>query len=365
MTGMPLVVADLPALREVLRWDGLEPVAFVPPGRRRGLDFGKSAPRLQRPVAAGDCGLHTRHPPQIFAAADDRKLSEPVRRAGAAFAEAIGRIAIPRRKRAGFETALLAGGLRSHHLDFRNCLAFAGSTEPPFKHGATLVEFFPISQKPSVTGRREALRRPGIPGRTGGTTTVRFLRTAPRRLRSHSPVNRCRPVCSPATGAQLNAVMAQLHTVIAELHRHGLAVLVTLLPPAPGGEVAVPLLDGLRGPRFERYVTLSVRIAAELAAVKSGVVALEPMNEPQTECRASAGPRLDRVPGHSGDADQASHSGPRTFSGPKAAGRASTASCCSIRRCCAIRATSSACTFIIPSCSPIRPPLGRCRFSQA
>ena len=89
---------------------------------------------------------------------------------------------------------------------------------------------------------------------------------------------------------QLNAVMTQLHTVIAELHRHGLAVLVTLLPPAPGGEVAVPLLDGLRGPSFERYVTLSVRIAAELAAVKSGVVALEPMNEPQTECRASDGP---------------------------------------------------------------------------
>jgi glycosyltransferase involved in cell wall biosynthesis len=28
---MPLVVADLPALSEVLRWDGLEPVAFVPP----------------------------------------------------------------------------------------------------------------------------------------------------------------------------------------------------------------------------------------------------------------------------------------------------------------------------------------------
>jgi glycosyltransferase involved in cell wall biosynthesis len=36
MTGMPLVVADLPALREVLRWDGLEPVAFVAPSDVEG-----------------------------------------------------------------------------------------------------------------------------------------------------------------------------------------------------------------------------------------------------------------------------------------------------------------------------------------
>jgi glycosyltransferase involved in cell wall biosynthesis len=36
MTGMPLVVADLPALREVLRWDGLEPVAFVSPSDVEG-----------------------------------------------------------------------------------------------------------------------------------------------------------------------------------------------------------------------------------------------------------------------------------------------------------------------------------------
>ena len=33
-----------------------------------------------------------------------------------------------------------------------------------------------------------------------------------------------------------------------------------------------------------------MEIAAELTAVKSGVVALEPMNEPQTECRANNGP---------------------------------------------------------------------------
>ena len=36
MTGMPMVVADLPALREVLRADGLEPVAFVAPSDIEG-----------------------------------------------------------------------------------------------------------------------------------------------------------------------------------------------------------------------------------------------------------------------------------------------------------------------------------------
>jgi glycosyltransferase involved in cell wall biosynthesis len=36
MVGMPMVVADLPALREVLRADGAELVAFVPPHDTEG-----------------------------------------------------------------------------------------------------------------------------------------------------------------------------------------------------------------------------------------------------------------------------------------------------------------------------------------
>jgi endoglucanase len=171
---------------------------------------------------------------------------------------------------------------------FGTALAFAGSTEPPFKHGATLVEFF---QFPKTVGDGPA-KHYADPAFPGVQAALRLFDFSELRRDGFDHIRLLIDVgpLLASDGAQLNAVMAQLHTVIAELHRHGLAVLVTLLPPAPGGEVAVPLLDGLRGPRFERYVTLSVRIAAELAAVKSGVVALEPMNEPQTECRASAGP---------------------------------------------------------------------------
>jgi endoglucanase len=171
---------------------------------------------------------------------------------------------------------------------FGTALAFAGSTDPPFKHGATLVEFF---QFPKLVGDGSAKRYadpafPDVQAALGLFDFTELHRDGFDHIRLLIDVG---PLLA-RDGAQLNAVMAQLHTVIAELHRHGLAVLVTLLPPAPGGEVAVPLLDGLHGLRFERYVTLAVRIAAELAAAKSGVVALEPMNEPQTECRASTGP---------------------------------------------------------------------------
>jgi hypothetical protein len=171
---------------------------------------------------------------------------------------------------------------------FGTAFAFAGSTVPPFKHGATLVEFF---QFPKTVGDGSAKRYadpafPGVPAALKLFDFGELRRDGFDHIRLLIDVG---PLLA-RDGAQLNAVMTQLHTVIAELHRHGLAVLVTLLPPAPGGEVAVPLLDGLHGPRFERYVTLSVRIAAELAAVKSGVVALEPMNEPQTECRETDGP---------------------------------------------------------------------------
>jgi endoglucanase len=171
---------------------------------------------------------------------------------------------------------------------FGTALAFAGSTEPPFKHGATLVEFF---QFPKTVGDGSAKRYadpafPGVQAALGLLDFADLHRDGFDHIRLLIDVG---PLLA-RDGAQLNAVMAQLHTVIAESHRHSLAVLVTLLPPAQGGEVTVPLLDGLSGLRFERYVTLAARIAGELAAVNSGVVALEPMNEPQTECRASAGP---------------------------------------------------------------------------
>jgi len=72
MIGMPMVVADLPVLREVLRADGSEPVTFVAPhdvenwigGNRRGA---------RRTTGARASRRHSRAPcAAIFAAADDR-----------------------------------------------------------------------------------------------------------------------------------------------------------------------------------------------------------------------------------------------------------------------------------------------------
>ncbi|HEY1980377.1 MAG TPA: hypothetical protein VGH13_09830, partial [Xanthobacteraceae bacterium] len=141
---------------------------------------------------------------------------------------------------------------------FGTALAFAGSTEPPFKHGATLVEFF---QFPKTVGDGPA-KHYADPAFPGVQAALRLFDFAELRRDGFDHIRLLIDVgpLLASDGAQLNAVMAQLHAVIAELHRHGLAVLVTLLPPAPGGEVAVPLLDGLRGPRFERYVTLAARI---------------------------------------------------------------------------------------------------------
>ena len=78
MAGMPMVVADLPVLHEVLRADGCEPVAFVTPRRPRRMDFGN------RPGVGGGACIARRHrvrprvDRQIFAAAHDRELSQSV-----------------------------------------------------------------------------------------------------------------------------------------------------------------------------------------------------------------------------------------------------------------------------------------------
>jgi endoglucanase len=163
-----------------------------------------------------------------------------------------------------------------------------GSIQLLFKRGATLVEFFQFP-KTVDDGAGRHYGDPAFPQAKAALKLFDFdqlRRDGFDHMRLLIDVG---PLLA-RNGAQFNPIMAQLRVVIAELHRHGLGVLVTLLPPAPGGEVAVPLLDGLRGPRFERYVTLATRIATELASIKLGVVALEPMNEPQTECRASTGP---------------------------------------------------------------------------
>jgi len=80
-----------------------------------------------------------------------------------------------------------------------------------------------------------------------------------------------------------------LAAVVSVINRHGLAVLVTLLPPSLQHELPQTYLDGLDGPKFAAYSAAAERVAAALAGVASGAVALEPMNEPQSQCRVAFG----------------------------------------------------------------------------
>jgi glycosyltransferase involved in cell wall biosynthesis len=101
MTGMPLVVGDLPALREVLRWDGSEPVAFVPPSDVEGwisaIRVALAAPPSPQVVAAYARAIRRKYSLQrmiesyqsLFAAPAQRK---PVELSGLQTAAEEGRI---------------------------------------------------------------------------------------------------------------------------------------------------------------------------------------------------------------------------------------------------------------------------------
>jgi hypothetical protein len=85
------------------------------------------------------------------------------------------------------------------------------------------------------------------------------------------------------------AILDQLVAVVSAINHHGLAVLVTLLPPSLQHELPQTYLDGLDGPKFAAYAAVVERVAAALAGDASGAVALEPMNEPQSQCRIHFG----------------------------------------------------------------------------
>jgi hypothetical protein len=163
----------------------------------------------------------------------------------------------------------------------------ASAQAPLFKRGATLVEFFQFPQTVTgAAGKRYA--NPAYPNARKALTTFDF-----DQLRAigfdHIRVPLDVGPLLIEGGAQWREIVGQLHAVIETLHRHRLGVVVTLFPPAPDVGVGMPQLDGLQGPNFQHYVAIVTRIAAELSTVTSGAVALEPMNEPQEECRAASG----------------------------------------------------------------------------
>jgi hypothetical protein len=84
-------------------------------------------------------------------------------------------------------------------------------------------------------------------------------------------------------------IIADVVAVVSAINRHSLNVLVTLFPPSLQHELPQAYLDGLEGPKFRAYSAMVERVAAALAPIDKGGVALEAMNEPQSPCRIRFG----------------------------------------------------------------------------
>ena len=162
--------------------------------------------------------------------------------------------------------------------------AFADPVAPTFKRGATLVEFFEFPAIDSE-GIAKTYADPPFPRALSALTLFDFDELH-RIGFDHMRVPLDVGPLMQADERKRQAIIGQLTAVIAEINRHGLAVLVTLLPPSLQHELPQTYLDG---PKFRTYSGVVEAIAAALGAVNSGAVALEPMNEPQSECRIHFG----------------------------------------------------------------------------
>ncbi len=165
--------------------------------------------------------------------------------------------------------------------------AVAAGSVPAFKRGATLVEFFEFP-KTTGDGADKAYADPAYPHTQSALSLFDFdalHRIGFDHMRVPLDVG---PLLQGGAQEQ-NGILEQLVAVVSAINRHGLAVLVTLFPPSLHHELPQTTLDGLEGPKFSAYSAVVERVAVALARVDSGVVALEPMNEPQSECRVYFG----------------------------------------------------------------------------
>jgi endoglucanase len=162
-------------------------------------------------------------------------------------------------------------------------LARADAAEPVFKRGATLVEFF---QFPATAGEGLAKRYadPAYPHPRATLASFDFdelHRIGFDHMRVPLDLG---PLMGGDEG-QRKRILDDLVAVVAEIQRHGLAVMVPLFPPSLQHELPETYLDGLDGEKFRLYAAMVERVASALAAMHSGVVALEAMNEPQSKCK--------------------------------------------------------------------------------
>ena len=166
---------------------------------------------------------------------------------------------------------------------FARLPALAADSAPAFRRGATLVEFFEF---PKIVGddADRTYADPAYPHPQSALALFDFdelHRIGFDHMRVPLDVG---PLLQGDAQEQED-ILKQLVAVVSAINRHGLAVLVTLFPPSLHHELPQTYLDGLDGPKFRAYVAVVERVASALAAVDSGVVALEPMNEPQSQCR--------------------------------------------------------------------------------
>jgi hypothetical protein len=165
--------------------------------------------------------------------------------------------------------------------------AFADSATPTFRHGATLVEFFEFP-KTVGEGVTKAYADPAFPNPLAALDLFDFDELH-RIGFDHMRVPLDVGPLMQAGEAEQQKMLDQFIAVVAAINRHGLNVLVTLFPPSLQHELPQTYLDGLDGPKFNAYAAVVERVAAALSAVDPGKVALEPMNEPQSQCRVYFG----------------------------------------------------------------------------
>ena len=165
--------------------------------------------------------------------------------------------------------------------------AIAAGSPPAFKRGATLVEFFEFP-KTTGHGADKAYADPAYPHPQAALALFDF--DALRRIGfDHMRVPLDVGPLLAGDAQEQKDILEQLVAVVSAINRHGLAVLVTLFPPSLHHELPQTTLDGLDGPKFRAYAAAVGRVAAALGGLENGMVALEPMNEPQSQCHVYFG----------------------------------------------------------------------------
>ena len=156
-----------------------------------------------------------------------------------------------------------------------------------FKRGATLVEFF---QFPGTIGDglAKSYADPAYPHALSALASFDF--DALRRIGfDHMRVPLDLGPLMQGGESERRQIIADVVAVVSAINRHSLNVLVTLFPPSLQHELPQAYLDGLEGPKFRAYSAMVERVAAALAPIDKGGVALEAMNEPQSPCRIRFG----------------------------------------------------------------------------